>query len=1041
LKLVSTSAGQIVIDGQSSGTARSLTSIATSSVINGTYTTIPGLSPTSTINSSSSCGQITIPGLNIANGKYVLFTFSGNVDVSQFEVTPACFLTTQLTAPAVGTGSNITNNGFTANWTDVSNAIGYTVTVYDASDNLVQTVSGLASNATSTIVSGLNANTTYTYKVTAIGDGDVYTNSNPSTASAGIRTLNSAKDITAFTVAGVNGTIGTNTITAAVPLGTNITALTPSVTVSSYASYSPSGSQNFSGNVTYTVTAEDGSQKTYTVSISVVPPVVYDVSGTAVICSGATNITLSGSQLEATYELFLNGVATGNTKAGTGSSLTWSVSAAGTYTVQVLAGIGYDATDMNGSAVVSVLDTWTGAVNNLWDVAGNWSCGVIPDGTTSVTIPSGGSPVLDVDYVVSSTGSLTLSGGATLSISPNKTLTINAGGVVDFGNNLVTILSDITGTGAIGQISGTLNNATNVTVERYIPNDGSRAWRLLSVPTQGGQTINASWQEGQANQSNTTPGYGTIITADSTLAGWQSQGFDTVQAVGSIQTFDPNSSTWTPLTNTNATPVATTSGYFLYVRGDRSIKPSFLTTGQDATTLRTNGTIYQGPVSIGVSPGQFGLIGNIYPAAVDFTQLSPYSLDDVFYVWDPKLYLGKVLGNYQTFSGTNNYQPLYLIKQGSYAEGETNTIIETGQAFFVHNGTGNMGSVQFNESSKILPGNTSLNVFRPASISGQLNTNLYSVAAGDLSDATVTVFDSRYSDTVDGHDALKFYNGGENMGMLRYGRVLSVEGRQPISVSDTIYYDMSNLQKQSYKLEFIPTGLTGTAYLVDNYLHTTTPVSLSNTDSVTFTVTSGAGSSASNRFMLVLSNDISPVPVVFSSITAKAANANANIVNWSVAAESGIVKYTVERSGDGSSFTAIGSVAADDAGSYAYTDAAVLQGANYYRVVAIGTTGVETYSAIVKVDASGSNAPQITIYPNPVTGGTVNIEMVNEPAGAYGVQLLNAIGQLVYRAQITIAGGASTQSISLPDALAAGFYRLDIITPNGERVTNKIVIK
>ena len=193
--------------------------------------------------------------------------------------------------------------------------------------------------------------------------------------------------------------------------------------------------------------------------------------------------------------------------------------------------------------------------------------------------------------------------------------------------------------------------------------------------------------------------------------------------------------------------------------------------------------------------------------------------------------------------------------------------------------------------------------------------------------------------------------------------------------------------------------------------------------------------------MLVLSNDISPVPVVFSSITAKAANANANIVNWSVAAESGIVKYTVERSGDGSSFTAIGSVAADDAGSYAYTDAAALQGANYYRVVAIGTTGVETYSAIVKVDASGSNAPQITIYPNPVTGGTVNIEMVNEPAGAYGVQLLNAIGQLVYRAQITIAGGASTQSISLPDALAAGFYRLDIITPNGERVTNKIVIK
>jgi hypothetical protein len=62
------------------------------------------------------------------------------------------------------------------------------------------------------------------------------------------------------------------TITASVPYGTNITALTPTVVISTDATVSPSTAQNFQNQVIYTVTAEDGITKAdYAVTVTVKP--------------------------------------------------------------------------------------------------------------------------------------------------------------------------------------------------------------------------------------------------------------------------------------------------------------------------------------------------------------------------------------------------------------------------------------------------------------------------------------------------------------------------------------------------------------------------------------------------------------------------------------------------------------------------------------------------------------------------------------------------------------------------------------------------
>ncbi|MBN1472556.1 MAG: hypothetical protein JW925_12305 [Syntrophaceae bacterium] len=88
--------------------------------------------------------------------------------------------------------------------------------------------------------------------------------------------LGSEKNITAFSILGISGTIGENTITLTVPNGTVLNSLVAtfattgqSVTVGGVVQVSGTTQNNFSTTVTYTVTAEDSSTKTYTVNVTV----------------------------------------------------------------------------------------------------------------------------------------------------------------------------------------------------------------------------------------------------------------------------------------------------------------------------------------------------------------------------------------------------------------------------------------------------------------------------------------------------------------------------------------------------------------------------------------------------------------------------------------------------------------------------------------------------------------------------------------------------------------------------------------------------
>lgn len=114
-------------------------------------------------------------------------------------------------------------------------------------------------------------------------------------------------------------------------------------------------------------------QYTMTLEKICTKPTVQTVSGTATICDGSsTNVTVSSSQSNYTYELYKDGSATATTQTGsTGSALYFPVSDAGTYTVHAYYTRESDAycnADMSGNAVVSV-----DATSNAGEISGGSS--------------------------------------------------------------------------------------------------------------------------------------------------------------------------------------------------------------------------------------------------------------------------------------------------------------------------------------------------------------------------------------------------------------------------------------------------------------------------------------------------------------------------------------------------------------------------------------------------------------------------------------------------------------------------------------------
>lgn len=324
----------------------------------------------------------------------------------------------------------------------------------------------------------------------------------------------------------------------------------------------------------------------------------------------------------------------------------------------------------------------------------------------------------------------------------------------------------------------------------------------------------------------------------------------------------------------------------------------------------------------------------------------------------------------------------------------------------------------------------------------KIDTRLYS--NNSVADANVVVFDVAYSNAVDGDDATKMSNAGENIAIQRGSSLLVVEGRQPAFVNDVVPFKIWNLRQQSYRLDVVAANLLTpglVAVLEDAYLNTSTAINPNGTTSINFTVNSNAGSFAVNRFRIIF-KPAAALPVTFTGISANRISAGVKI-DWKVTDEINIRSYEIQRSLDGRNFNAAGTVKAAGNSSveqrYSFNDVLAAAGLIYYRIKTLELNGDSKYSSIVKVNAAGAEKG-FAIVANPVENGIVNLQLKNQPAGRYMVRLINSTGQCCFTNTVNHTGGSSNVLFNLTGSMASGVYRLMVVDPLNTITSQTLVI-
>jgi hypothetical protein len=179
---------------------------------------------------------------------------------------------------------------------------------------------------------------------------------------------------------------------------------------------------------------------------------------------------------------------------------------------------------------------------------------------------------------------------------------------------------------------------------------------------------------------------------------------------------------------------------------------------------------------------------------------------------------------------------------------------------------------------------------------------------------------------------------------------------------------------------------------------------------------------------IVLDGNLVTLSVKFSSFFGSVTGAG-NVLQWQTQNELGTRHFVLERSSNGSIFSAIAVIEkarVTTSSAYTFTDASALAGNRYfYRIKAIGNDGKAQYSGILALGSRAVTAT-INVYPNPVVA---QFTLQHSEAGKNAVlQLLDNAGRQLK--QWPVMQGAMQSSFAV-EQLAAGVYTLRFIN-NGE---------
>lgn len=181
----------------------------------------------------------------------------------------------------------------------------------------------------------------------------------------------------------------------------------------------------------------------------------------------------------------------------------------------------------------------------------------------------------------------------------------------------------------------------------------------------------------------------------------------------------------------------------------------------------------------------------------------------------------------------------------------------------------------------------------------------------------------------------------------------------------------------------------------------------------------------------------SPLPVSLVSFTVGDVTTTSVALAWSTASEENLDKFVVERSSDEKSFAAVGEVNA--AGNskkmlhYNFTDETPATHKLYYRLKSVDLDGKYEYSKVIVADVEG--AKEISIYPNPSNGQSVNFSLNFDPQEDDVIAVFDNSGREVMHGVVNTLNG----QIVFDEQLKPGIYIVKYSSSNFKQAERLVV--
>lgn len=180
------------------------------------------------------------------------------------------------------------------------------------------------------------------------------------------------------------------------------------------------------------------------------------------------------------------------------------------------------------------------------------------------------------------------------------------------------------------------------------------------------------------------------------------------------------------------------------------------------------------------------------------------------------------------------------------------------------------------------------------------------------------------------------------------------------------------------------------------------------------------------------------LPATFLKLNANYQQDKTNLVTWTTAKEIDVASYEIQRSNDGVTYTAAGSLPANNrAGNneYQFSDKQPLKGWNYYKIVIVDKDGKRQSSPVLKVFVNTGKLGIKRLLNQP---SQVILELQSDEAQTAELQLVSNTGALIRKEAKRIGAGEVMVPV-LTTTLSKGVYYIRLTTASNQSIVTSFI--